>query len=455
MNNFNDNNCIVAISTPPGMGALAVIRLSGAGVFEIVSSVFTKDLTLADTHTIHYGFVKDEKEVVDEVMISVFRAPKSFTTEDSVEISCHGSVYIQQRILELLIKKGAKLAKPGEFTMRAFLNGRIDLSQAEAVADLIAAESESSHDLAIKQMRGGFSNEIEGLRQQLIEFAALIELELDFGEEDVEFANRDDLRNLVEKILLLVKNLMQSFHLGNVIKNGVTTVIVGRPNAGKSTLLNAFLNEERAIVSDIAGTTRDTIEETLNINGILFKLIDTAGIREAKDQIEALGVEKTMEKMKSSTLLLYVYDANQLSLDEVEKDLQTIQTDNPIKVLIVANKIDTLSEVLLKTIPSNQYLVSAKTNNGVSEIKEALYNRVISNPDQLNTTIVTNLRHFEALQNTQTALQDVLNGMATGISSDLIAMDIRHALRHLGEITGSISTDDLLDNIFSNFCIGK
>ncbi|MEZ5022104.1 MAG: GTPase [Chitinophagales bacterium] len=251
MNNFNDNNCIVAISTPPGMGALAVIRLSGMGVFEIVSSVFTKDLTLVDTHTIHYGFVKDEKEVIDEVMISVFRAPKSFTTEDSVEISCHGSTYIQQRILELLLKKGAKLAKPGEFTMRAFLNGRIDLSQAEAVADLIAAESESSHDLAIKQMRGGFSNEIEGLRQQLIEFAALIELELDFGEEDVEFANRDDLKELVEKILLLVKNLMQSFHLGNVIKNGVTTVIVGRPNAGKSTLLNAFLNEERCfIVSD-------------------------------------------------------------------------------------------------------------------------------------------------------------------------------------------------------------
>ncbi|MCB0503180.1 MAG: tRNA uridine-5-carboxymethylaminomethyl(34) synthesis GTPase MnmE [Bacteroidetes bacterium] len=455
MTDFVNNNCIVAISTPPGMGALAVIRLSGEGVFELVSSVFTKDLTTAKSHTIHYGFVKEGKETVDEVMISVFRAPKSFTTEDSVEISCHGSTYIQQRILELLIKKGAHLAKPGEFTMRAFLNGRIDLSQAEAVADLIASESTASHDLAIKQMRGGFSHEIEGLRQQLIEFAALIELELDFGEEDVEFANRADLKELVEKILRLVKNLMQSFHLGNVIKNGVTTVIVGRPNAGKSTLLNAFLNEERAIVSDIAGTTRDTIEEALNINGVLFKLIDTAGIRDAKDQIEALGVEKTKEKMRSSTLLLYVYDAGQLSLQEVEQDLQTIQSDNPIKVMVVANKIDALTEKQINEIPAEQYRVSAKTKTGVHEIKEALYHKVISNPEQMNTTIVTNLRHFEALQKTQSALQDVLNGMAINISSDLIAMDIRHALRHLGEITGSISTDDLLDNIFSNFCIGK
>ncbi|MEZ5001419.1 MAG: tRNA uridine-5-carboxymethylaminomethyl(34) synthesis GTPase MnmE [Chitinophagales bacterium] len=455
MTDFVNNNCIVAISTPPGMGALAVIRLSGEGVFELVSSVFTKDLTTAKSHTIHYGFVKEDKETVDEVMISVFRAPKSFTTEDSVEISCHGSTYIQQRILELLIKKGAHLAKPGEFTMRAFLNGRIDLSQAEAVADLIASESTASHDLAIKQMRGGFSHEIEGLRQQLIEFAALIELELDFGEEDVEFANRTDLKELVEKILRLVKNLMQSFHLGNVIKNGVTTVIVGRPNAGKSTLLNAFLNEERAIVSDIAGTTRDTIEEALNINGILFKLIDTAGIRDAKDQIEALGVEKTKEKMRSSTLLLYVYDAGQLSLQEVEQDLQTIQSDNPIKVMVVANKIDALTEAQIQSIPAEHYKVSAKTKTGVHEIKETLYYKVISNPEQMNTTIVTNIRHFEALQKTQSALQDVLNGMAMNISSDLIAMDIRHALRHLGEITGSISTDDLLDNIFSNFCIGK
>lgn len=455
MTDFVNNNCIVAISTPPGMGALAVIRLSGEGVFELVSSVFTKDLTAAKSHTIHYGFVKEGKETVDEVMISVFRAPKSFTTEDSVEISCHGSTYIQQRILELLIKKGAHLAKPGEFTMRAFLNGRIDLSQAEAVADLIASESTAAHDLAIKQMRGGFSHEIEGLRQQLIEFAALIELELDFGEEDVEFANRADLKELVEKILRLVKNLMQSFHLGNVIKNGVTTVIVGRPNAGKSTLLNAFLNEERAIVSDIAGTTRDTIEEALNINGILFKLIDTAGIRDAKDQIEALGVEKTKEKMRSSTLLLYVYDAGQLSLQEVEQDLQTIQSDNPIKVMVVANKIDALTEAQIQSIPAEHYQVSAKTKIGVHEIKETLYHKVISNPEQMNTTIVTNIRHFEALQKTQSALQDVLNGMAMNISSDLIAMDIRHALRHLGEITGSISTDDLLDNIFSNFCIGK
>lgn len=452
---FSKSNCIAAISTAPGMGALAVIRLSGEGVFDIISTVFTRDLSKVQSHTIHYGFIKDGEEIVDEVMISVFRAPRSFTTEDSVEISCHGSQYIQQKILELLIRKGAMLAKPGEFTMRAFLNGRIDLSQAEAVADLIASESAASHDLAIKQMRGGFSNEIEGLRQQLIEFAALIELELDFGEEDVEFANRDDLKALVRKILNLVSNLIQSFHLGNVIKNGVTTVIVGRPNAGKSTLLNAFLNEERAIVSDIAGTTRDTIEEELNINGILFKLIDTAGIREAQDQIEALGVEKTMEKMKSSTILLYVYDSVTMSEGEVNYDLETIANDGITKAMVIANKVDAVSDSHKSNIDPHHFKVSAKTKNGINEIKQSLYNLVVSNPDQLNTTVVSNLRHFEALQETQNSLEDVLNGMETGISSDLIAMDIRHALRYLGEITGAISTDDLLDNIFSNFCIGK
>lgn len=457
MNGHKLNDCIVAISTAHGAGALAVIRLSGGNVFQLVSSVFTRNLASVPSHTIHYGYIKDEETIVDEVMISVFKAPKSFTTEDSVEISCHGSLFIQQQILQLLVRKGARLAQPGEFTMRAFLNGRIDLTQAEAVADLIASESAASHDLAIKQMRGGFANEINQLREELISFASLIELENDFGEEDVEFANRDDLKALVSKILGFLELLIKSFQLGNVIKNGVSTVIAGRPNAGKSTLLNAFLNEERAIVSDIAGTTRDTIEEELNIDGILFKLIDTAGIREAQDTIEAIGVEKTMEKIKLSTLLLYVYDVTELDLQTVQSDLDKLQKDNhQTKVLVIANKSDELTNNdIIEELPSDFLVISAKDKMGVDAVKKHLYQLVVDNPEQLNAPVVTNLRHYEALEKTRESLQAVLDGMDFGISSDLIAMDIRHALRYLGEITGSISTDDLLDNIFSNFCIGK
>jgi tRNA modification GTPase len=457
MNISNDSgSCIVAISTPNGAGAIAVIRLSGAGVFDLMTSVFTKRLTKVPSHTIHYGYIKDEENIVDEVMVSVFRAPKSFTMEDSVEISCHGSIFIQQQILQLLIRKGARLAQPGEFTMRAFLNGRIDLTQAEAVADLIASESAAAHDLAIKQMRGGFADEINHLRAELISFAALIELENDFGEEDVEFANRSELKALVIKIVGFVQSLIRSFQLGNVIKNGVSTVIAGRPNAGKSTLLNALLNEERAIVSDIAGTTRDTIEEALNINGIVFKLIDTAGIREARDTIEAIGVEKTMEKIKSSALLLYVYDVSELDVATVEKDIATIQEKNQVtKVMVIANKSDAIHTIASHSLPENYLLISAKQRSGVEAVKEALYKKVIDHPEQLNAPIVNNLRHYDALEQTRISLQAVLDGMESGISSDFVAMDIRHALRYLGEITGSISSDDLLDNIFSNFCIGK
>jgi tRNA modification GTPase len=452
----NIGGCIVAISTPNGAGAIAVVRLSGFNSLEIVSSVFSKNLKKVASHTIHYGYIKDGNIIVDEVMVSVFKAPKSFTTEDSVEITCHGSIFIQQQILQLLIRRGARLAQPGEFTMRAFLNGRIDLTQAEAVADLIASESAAAHDLAIKQMRGGFAAEINLLREELIGFAALIELENDFGEEDVEFANRKELKTLVHKILRFLESLIRSFQLGNVIKNGVATVIAGRPNAGKSTLLNALLNEDRAIVSEIAGTTRDTIEEALNINGIVFKLIDTAGIREAQDAIETIGVEKTMEKIKTSALLLYVFDAAELDTATVEQDIATIQAKNTAtKVMVIANKTDQLDISSKNAFPEHYVLISAKENAGIDAVKDALYNRVIDHPEQLSAPIVTNVRHYDALEQTRISLQAVLNGLESGISSDFVAMDIRHALSYLGSITGTISSDDLLDNIFSNFCIGK
>lgn len=460
--NYDLQDTIVALATPPGVGAIGVIRLSGKAAIQIANSVFHgKDLTKQASHTIHLGTVRtDQQQIIDEVLMSLFVAPKSYTKENVVEVSCHGSSYIIQQLIELFIEKGARLAQPGEFTLRAFLNGQMDLSQAEAVADLIAANSSAAHSLAMQQMRGGFSNEIQKLRQELLDFASLIELELDFSEEDVEFADRSELKALVAKIQSLIKSLIDSFQLGNVIKKGVNTVIAGRPNAGKSTLLNALLQEERAIVSDIAGTTRDTIEEVLNIQGIEFRLIDTAGIRDAQDQIEAVGVQKTMEKVQQSAILVYVFDAMKLSPEEVLKDLQALQEPNQV-ILLIPNKMDLNpylrpAEYASDLVPAkNIVTTSALNQQNIGYLKEKLYQTVITEQINLDNPIVSNTRHLAALQNAHQSLTEVLNSMEMGVTSDFVAMDIRRALYFLGEIVGEVSTDDLLGNIFSNFCIGK
>ena len=462
---------IVALATPPGIGAIGIIRLSGQDAIRIVNAVFHgKDLSQQATHTIHFGTIRDKQgRILDEVLASLFIAPKSYTGENVVEVSCHGSSYIIQEILQLFIETGARLAQPGEFTLRAFLNGRMDLSQAEAVADLIASSSQAAHAIAMQQMRGGFSDEIKKLRQQLIDFASLIELELDFAEEDVEFANRGELKALVGKIQSVIRALVQSFKLGNVIKQGVSTVIAGRPNAGKSTLLNALLNEERAIVSEIAGTTRDTIEEVINIKGVQFRIIDTAGIREAEGTIEAIGVEKTLQKVQQSALLVYVFDVIKTSPEEVRADLGKLVHAN-LPFLLVANKMDlnpyTVFEHYfpaaeadtvagLPVSPGAWVPVCAIHQMNIEYLKEKLYEAALSNELMLEGTVVANVRHYEALQQAGESLGRVLQGLDSSLPSDLIAMDIRQALHYLGEITGEISTEDLLGNIFSRFCIGK
>lgn len=448
---------IVALATPNGIGAIGLIRLSGPDAIVIANSVFNgKDLTKQESHTIHFGQIVDGDLLLDEVLVSLFIAPRSYTRENVVEVSCHGSNYIIESIIKLLIKKGARSAKPGEFTLRAFLNGQLDLSQAEAVADLIAANSKASQQVAMQQLRGGFSNQLQTLREQLVNFASLVELELDFSEEDVEFANREELKRLIHNITKIVGQLIQSFELGNVIKNGVNTVIAGRPNAGKSTLLNALLNEERAIVSHIAGTTRDTIEEVLNINGINFRLIDTAGIREATDTIEQIGVQRTMEKISQSALLIYVFDAAAITIEELNTDLENLQKPG-ITMLIVANKADLLNEEQLLSLPHTQSaaIISAKRKQHIDELKRKIYASAVKHNLNGNETLVTNVRHLEALQKTESALIRLLEGIDTQVTSDFLAMDIKQALHYLGEITGTVTTDDLLDNIFSKFCIGK
>ncbi len=460
---------IVALSTPPGQGAIGVIRLSGPKTIPLVDAFFRgKNLEKVEGNTVNYGKIVDEHDkIIDECVASVFKAPRSYTKEDVIEISCHGSPYIIEQIIQLCLRKGARMAKRGEFTLRAFLNGQLDLSQAEAVADLIASDSEGSHALAMQQMRGGFSDEIKYLRQELIDFAALIELELDFGEEDVEFADLQKLNRLVEKIQSVIQRLLQSFHLGNVIKNGVSTVIAGRPNAGKSTLLNALLNEERAIVSDIAGTTRDTIEESLNIQGIQFRLIDTAGIRQAQDEIERIGVEKTIEKIAQSRLVIYLFDVTESRpadlWEDVDKFLESSAAlTSKSKKLFVANKMDLYPQLdpveyhkegLINA--DNLITTSALHKMNVEYLKEKLYQTVIDDNSMMDETIVSNTRHYDALHKAHEALDAVMNGLDTGITGDFIAMDIRRSLHHLGEITGEISTDDLLDSIFTRFCIGK
>ncbi|MBB1642821.1 tRNA uridine-5-carboxymethylaminomethyl(34) synthesis GTPase MnmE [Sphingobacterium sp. UME9] len=448
---------IVALATSSGTnGAIAVIRVSGQNAIKITNEIFKgKNLLQQASHTIHFGTIRDGEEIIDEVLVSLFVAPNSYTRENSVEISTHNSKYIIERVVNLLIRKGARAARPGEFTLRAFLNGGMDLSQAEAVADLIASNSAASHQVAMQQMRGGFSNQLKSLREDLIHFASLIELELDFSEEDVEFANRDQLKNLINKIQVIVQKLVQSFEQGNVLKNGVPVVIAGKPNVGKSTLLNAFLNEERAIVSDIAGTTRDTIEDEINIHGVTFRFIDTAGIRETADVIEAKGVERTREKMKQARLIIYLFDPTQDKVEEVQAQLPEIERLQ-IPFVTIINKSDLLSEAQKEVYNVlNPLYISAKEQIGVEELKDELINRVHLGNLNTDDVMVTNIRHVEALQKTADSLERVIYGIDNPVTSDFLAMDIRQALYHLGEITGSVSTDDLLDNIFSKFCIGK
>ncbi len=449
------SNTIVALSTPAGSGALGVIRLSGPDAVSIIQSVFKgKDLREQRSHTLHFGLIMDGEAILDEVVVGLFLAPKSYTKEHVVEISCHGSDYIIKRIISLLVSKGARPAKPGEFTLQAFLNGAFDLSKAEAVADLIASNSKASHDIAMQQMRGGFSNELQGLREKLVHFASMIELELDFAEEDVEFANRAELKQLVLQINQVINRLITSFELGNVIKNGVPIVIAGKPNVGKSTLLNALLNEERAIVSHIAGTTRDTIEDEINIGGVIFRFIDTAGIRETADLIEAKGVERTLEKMKQAKLIIYMADAEQ-SVEEIEEQVRGLEHQE-IPFVLLINKSDLLNDEKRADLESlNAQFICAKAKMGVEELKENLLHLVNISSLNTNETILTNIRHVEALRHTEEALNRVLENVDNPITSDFLAMDIKQALHYLGEIVGEVTTDDLLDNIFSKFCIGK
>lgn len=447
--NLLENTTIVALSTPPGMSALALIRLSGEQALAITNKVFDKDISNAKGYSVHYGSIKNGENVIDDAIVTVFKGPKSFTGENIVEIACHGSTFIQQSIIELLLQNGATMAQAGEFSKRAFFNGKMDLSQTEAIADLIHSTSAAAHQVAMNQMRGGFSNDLKVLRAKLIHFASMIELELDFSEEDVEFADRTELHKLVSEVIEHVNKLAQSFKLGNAIKNGVQTVIVGRPNAGKSTLLNGLLNEDRAIVSDIPGTTRDTLEESLTINGLEFKLIDTAGIREAQDTIEKLGIERTFEKINQSAIVVYLYDVTETTSKEVEKDLATLNKNAAI--VVIANKAD-LSQT---NVIENAILISALKKEGIEEVKTAIYTTVVEEGFNLESTIVTNARHYESLIRTNEDLQKVIDGIDSGLSGDFVAMDIRQALHHLGTITGEISTDELLGNIFANFCIGK
>ncbi len=447
---------IVALATATGSGAIAIIRVSGTDAIAIVNRVFRgKDLSQQSTHTVHFGTIRDGDEVLDEVLVSLFVGPNSYTGENVVELSTHNSRYIIERIIQLLVSGGARAAQPGEFTLRAFLNGKMDLSQAEAVADLIASNSAASHQVAMQQMRGGFSNLLKQLREQLIHFASLIELELDFSEEDVEFANREQLKSLVLEINTVVRRLITSFEQGNVLKNGVPVVIAGKPNVGKSTLLNTLLNEERAIVSDIAGTTRDTIEDEINIHGVSFRFIDTAGIRDTMDIIEAKGVERTREKMRQARLIIYLADPQQDDVDEIDSQIAEVAALG-VPYVVVVNKTDLLTQTHREALANIKPLfISAKNNVGVEELKDELLRKVNLHNLDSDDVLVTNIRHVAALRKTSESLGKVLDGIDNPVTSDFLAMDIRQALHHLGEITGSVSTDDLLDNIFSKFCIGK
>ena len=450
MKYFNPEDTICAISTGGGMSAIAVIRISGNKAIHITNSIFSKEISNVNSHTIHFGNIIDNKDIIDEVLISIFKDEKSYTGEESVEISCHGSIYIQNKIIQILVNKGCRSATAGEFTMRAFKNGKLDLSQAESVADLISSESKAAHQTALKNLRGGFSSKLQKLREKLIDFASLIELELDFSEEDVEFADREKFNDLLKNIKSELEKLIQSFKLGNSIKNGIAVTILGAPNVGKSTLLNCLLNEDKAIVSDIAGTTRDAIEDTLIIEGYNFRFIDTAGIRKTTDTIENLGIEKTLEKANKSEIILFIIDANQ-ELESQLMELNKVRKENIARVLVIVNKID-VCEVDL----NQDYIsISAKNGEGISALKNKLLNFINTAKISESDSIVSNLRHYEQLQLTLHEINSIINGMGNNISGDFLSINIRQALFHLGSITGEVTTDDLLGNIFGKFCIGK
>jgi tRNA modification GTPase len=470
---MQNDSTICAIATPPGSGAISIIRVSGRDAYDICSKIIRfrdskKRIKGLKPYTIHYASVIHNEQLIDEVLISLFRAPHSYTGEDVIEISCHGAHYIQQQILQVLTDLGARLATPGEFTLRAYLNGKLDLSQAEAVADLIASTTASSHRVALNQMKGGFSNEIAKLRAQLLEFISLVELELDFSEEDVEFADRKKLIQLIKRIHNLINSLTESFKLGNVLRNGVPVAITGKTNVGKSTLLNTLLHEERAIVSEIAGTTRDVIEDVINIEGFSFRFIDTAGLRKASDKIESLGIEKTFQKIDQAYIVLYMIDATSgaAEIDRLTEKIKTRLGGKNKKLIMILNKIDLLSK---KQISSLKDLSQFKNLDSTDKILYlSAFNHI--NIDQLISTlleivkhrvsgehdvIVTNTRHYEALKNAGNAIDRVATVLKSKVSSDLLAQDIREVIHYLGEITGEVTTDEILSNIFSKFCIGK
>ena len=460
---------IVALASPSGAGAIAVIRVSGSDALTIAEQVFQsvsgKYISQQKTHTIHLGHIVEEGKIFDQVLVSLFKNPHSYTGEDVVEISCHGSTYIQQQIIQLLLRKGCRMAQAGEFTLRAFLNGKLDLSQAEAVADLISSDNAASHQIAMQQMRGGFSNEIARLREELLNFASLIELELDFAEEDVAFADRKQFNELLTRIEFVLKRLIDSFAVGNVIKNGIPVAIVGEPNVGKSTLLNALLNEERAIVSEIAGTTRDTIEDELVIGGIGFRFIDTAGIRETKDVVESIGIKKTFEKIEQAQVVLYLVDSQKSKVESLLPQIEEIKQVHPEKpIIIIFNKVDLLSDIEISEITNvlstfdfrlSTIFISARNKEGIDDLKTRLMSFVNTGALRNNETIVTNTRHYDSLLKALEEIQKVTFGLQTNLSSDLMAIDIRQALYYFGEITGEVTNDELLGNIFANFCIGK
>lgn len=460
-----NHDTICALATANGIGAIGIIRISGDDAISVSAKIFDgKNLEKVQSHTVHYGFIKDGDEVIDEVMIAVFKAPKTFTAEDSVEISFHGSPHIAKKILEVLIKNGARMAKAGEFTMRAFMNGRIDLSQAESIADLIASENEASRKVALNQLKGGITHEISFLRTDLLNFVSLIELELDFAEEDVEFADRTALNQLLDKIETKLNSLIESFQYGNAIKNGTAVAIIGKPNAGKSTLLNALLKEERAIVSNIAGTTRDTIEEILHIKGHAFRLIDTAGLRETSDEIEAIGVKKAKEKVENANILVYLADAATENFFEDIEMIKSLQRDD-LKLIICATKIDEVSpaqyelveNIFRKEIPQDFdfITISAVENQNMQDLKDELSSYVEQLKSEESNVVITNQRHFEALGKSLDAVNKVKEAITFQISTELLAYELRNALEHLGEISGEVTNDEVLGNIFSKFCIGK
>ena len=451
---------IVALATPNGLGAISVIRISGLNAISITEKLFkpkgNKKLSNQKSHTVHLGHLIRNGHELDEVLVTLFKGPHSYTGENTIEISCHGSTYIQQEIIDLFIENGIRVANPGEFTLRAFINGKMDLNQAEAVADLIASENEGSHKLAMEQMKNGFSNDLKKLRSELLHFSSMIELELDFSQEDVEFAERSEFKKLTIKIQYELEKLIDSFKSGNVLKNGISVAIAGKPNAGKSSLLNTLLNEDKAIVSDIPGTTRDSIEDSLVIDGINFRFTDTAGLRETKDVIESKGIEKTKEKINSARILIYLFDSNDTSFKEINSDLKSFKRED-LSVLLVRNKVDlkNTNQILINELEKFEIIeISANNADSVNLLKKRLINEInILNP--YTDTVISNSRHYEALMNALKAIEEVNIGLKSDISGDLLSVDIRKSIEHLAEITGEITNDDVLGNIFANFCIGK